>query len=152
VRFRAVGIASAFLPCKQARVLCKTGVLIGVLLCALLMGPARLRAQILLEGSAAAVRLEAKQAPIGEILAALGKGFGLRYRASIDLGRPVTGTFSGSLQQVVIRVLDGYDYVVKTSANSVEIALLQNRGTEPVRVATGDAAPRRRTSISRLRP
>jgi hypothetical protein len=114
--------------------------------------PMRAHSEILLEGSAAAVRLHATQVPIGEILAALRNEYGLRYRASIDLGRPVTGTFSGSLQQVVIRVLDGYDYVVKTSANSVEIALLQDRGAASVRAAAGNAAvPGVRTSISRQR-
>lgn len=118
----------------------------------LLLWQPHARAEVVMTGTPEAVRLEANQASLREILAALENSYGVRYRASIDLDRPITGTFSGSLARVIAHLLDGYDYVVKVSSGSVEITLLQSRGTEPVRVATGDAAPRRRTSISRLRP
>jgi hypothetical protein len=36
----------------------------------------------------------------------------------------VTGTYQGSLQQVVMRILGGYDFFVKSGENGLEITLL----------------------------
>jgi hypothetical protein len=114
--------------------------------------PMRAHSEILLEGSAAAVRLHATQVPIGEILAALRNEYGLRYRASIDLSRRITGTYSGSLDRVVAQLLTNYDFVLKTSSGEVEIPLLQDRGAEPVRAQTSNVAiPRLQTSMGKLR-
>lgn len=115
--------------------------------------PTRGRAEILLEGNAAAIRLDATQAPIGEILSALGNEYGLRYRASIDLNRTMTGTYVGPLARVVAQLLDSYDLVLRTSSGAVEILLLQDRGAAPVRAQAGNPAmPRLQTSMSKLRP
>jgi len=42
--------------------------------------------------------------------------YGVRYRTNIDLGRVVTATYTGPLERVVARLLDGYDFILKTSA------------------------------------
>jgi hypothetical protein len=67
------------------------------------------------------VRVEARDAPVEEVLAALGASFGLHYRSTMSLSRRVTGTYVGSLQRVVSRLLIGYDFVMKTDSGSVEV-------------------------------
>lgn len=94
------------------------------------------RAEVLLEGSAAAVRLEATQATVDEILAALGRTYNVRYRTTLALDRSITGTYSGPLAQVIARVLVGYDYVARTSPDAIDIAYIRPRGTaEPAAAA-----------------
>lgn len=86
--------------------------------------PTGLRAEIAIEGGPDAVRLVADQASLDEVLASLDARFGLRYRASTTLDQPVTGTYRGPLRRVVGQLLAGYNFVLKTSAGSVELVVL----------------------------
>src|SRR5207237_927066 len=62
-----------------------------------------------------AVRVEAQESSIAEVLAALDKSFNLQYRKSHELNRPVSGTFQGPLSQVISRLLKDCDYILKNS-------------------------------------
>ena len=96
------------------------------------------RAEVRVEGDEAALRLTADNASLGDVLAALKSKFRLRYDESLRVDREVTGTLNGTLHRVVVRLLDGYDFVVKRSAaDGVEII----RVTEPGRAHTA-AQPR----------
>lgn len=119
----------------------KAAILVAAVLgTVLVLAPRFARAEVVVEGNAESMRLEAKRATIVQILAALRTEFGIRYRAGIADTRPVTGDFVGSLDQVVARVLDDYDYVVKRSPDVVEIVLVSQR--KPVDVAdTGEPKP-----------
>ena len=78
---------------------------------------------MLVGGAADDVRLEVTDASLDDVLAALGVNFGLRYRSPAPLGRRITGAHRGSLQRVVALLLDGYDFVVKTGAEGVEVTV-----------------------------
>lgn len=95
----------------------------------MLLAPQPGRAEVLLEGSTADVRLEATQASVDEILVAFGRTYNVRYRTSIALDRPVTASYSGPLMRVIARVLEGYDYVARTSSDGVDIAYIRERGS-----------------------
>ena len=92
----------------------------AILLAALFPGHS-VRADARITGEPDAVRVEARNAPVEEVMAALGTSFGLRYRATVSTGRRITGTYEGSLQRVVTRLLDGYNFVMKTSPAGVEV-------------------------------
>jgi hypothetical protein len=79
--------------------------------------------EVRVQGSAAAVRVEARDATGTEILAALGSRFALSYRGSTD-GRGFSGTFKGPLREVVKRVLDGYNYVINTKNDGLEVVVM----------------------------
>src|SRR5581483_1378692 len=87
------------------------------------------------------LRVEARQATVSEILSALRKDFGLRYRSGINLDARVDGSYSGSLKQVLARLLDGYSYVIKNNGSAIEIVVIGRRGdraianVEPVKPA-----------------
>jgi hypothetical protein len=92
----------------------------AILLAALLPAPS-VRAEARITGEPDAVRVEARDAPIEEVMVALRASFGLHYRSTAPLSRRITGTYEGPLQRVVTRLLDGYDFVMKASSGTVEI-------------------------------
>jgi hypothetical protein len=79
------------------------------------------RADIRISGEPDAVRIEAHDAPVDEVMVALRESFGLHYHSPASLSRRVTGTYEGSLQRVLARLLDGYDFVMKTDSEGVEV-------------------------------
>jgi hypothetical protein len=88
-----------------------------------------LRAEIRVHGQAGDVRVEAKDATVAEILAALGERFALRYRGTTG-GDGVTATFEGPLRRVVERVLDGYNYVIKTRGDGLDVLVVDAASTQ----------------------
>jgi hypothetical protein len=80
------------------------------------------------EGQADAVKLRAENASIREVLDALSAKFELNYKIPPNLIRNMTGEYSGTLNQVLTRVLDGNDYVVETSEDGVKIVVLGTSG------------------------
>ena len=116
------------------------------LLCA---RPDASRAELRIEGDETALRVIADQAPVSEILEALRAKFRLRYRA-VDSDRHVTGTISGTLHRVVVRLLDGHDFVVQRSAQGVEILQLAPRGGATGQRLGRPIAPVWRTSLKQV--
>jgi hypothetical protein len=80
-----------------------------------------------------AVRLETHNATVGEALAALGATLGLRYSTtSLALNRRVSGVYVGSLGHVVSRLLEGSNFVLKTSPQGVEVVVIVDSGATAV--------------------
>ena len=96
------------------------------------------RAEIRVQGEASDVRVEAHDATVADILAALGERFALRYRGSLD-DHGVTATFEGPLRSVVVRVLAGYNYIIKDRGESLEVIVLS--AGSPVAVPAPPMAP-----------
>src|SRR4051812_16485501 len=71
-------------------------------------------AEVAVKGPIDRIQVDARNSSVAEILGALGEAFDLRYRTSVDLNRPVTGTFHGPMLRVISRLLTDYDYVVKS--------------------------------------
>jgi hypothetical protein len=93
-------------------------------------GPARAAVQV--EGDAAALRIAARQAPVAEILAALGNALKIRYRAAAPLDGVIDGTYRGSLREVLADVLEDYNYVIKTADGQTEVVVIGRRGQRPM--------------------
>jgi hypothetical protein len=74
-------------------------------------------------GNPEAVTLDAQNIPIVEILAALGHDFNVHYHSSVDLNRQISGTYEGSVRQVVSRILEGYNFVVKSGPGGIEVTV-----------------------------
>jgi len=79
-----------------------------------------------LRGVPDAMYLRAENATVTEVLAALSAQFNLRYSPGPSLDRTVTGIYSGTLRHVLTRILDGSNYVIKFSADDIEIKILGN--------------------------
>jgi hypothetical protein len=94
---------------------------------ALAIAPTPVLAKVQVGGSPEAVSIDAQNTSIKEILEALGNAFDVHYQSSANLEKQLTGTYEGSLQRVVMRVLEGYNVVVKTNNGRIEITVLGTR-------------------------
>jgi hypothetical protein len=81
-------------------------------------------AEVGVRGTVAAVQVSADEVPIAEVLTALGNDFAVRYRASVSLDATISGTYQGSLPQVLSRLLHGYDFVLKKEAEAIEVVIV----------------------------
>ena len=84
--------------------------------------PINVWAAVRVEGSPNSLSLQVENAPISEVLSAL--GVKLRNRAPSDFTRIKTGAYSGTLRQVLARLLDGYDYIITDSGDNIQVVVL----------------------------
>jgi hypothetical protein len=85
-------------------------------------------AEVRLEGNLAAVRITTKQGTIADVLSAFAARFNIKYRTAIALDATVHATYKGSFEQVVSRLLAGYNYMIRTDQGSTEIIVLGKVG------------------------
>ena len=85
------------------------------------------RAETRLEGQADDIQLQMSDASVREILATLEATYDVRFRSAIPLDHRITGTIKGPLPRVLTRVLDGYDYVVKSTNGATEVVVFATR-------------------------
>jgi hypothetical protein len=114
-----------------------------------LISSASALAKAQVEGAREAVRVAAESSSIEEILAALGATFELRYRSSTNLAKQLSGTYQGSLERVVRRVLEGYDFVLKSENGKLDVTVLGPRNAAAVMAATSPASTQPAPSSAR---
>jgi hypothetical protein len=98
---------------------------------ALLSAPTSVLAQARVRGSPEAVSVEAKNTSVEDILAALSNAFGVHYRSSAKLQKRLTATYEGSLHKVTKRILEGYDFILKTGDGGMEVIVLGSSDAAP---------------------
>ena len=100
-----------------------------VLVTALACGLATVaRAEVQVEGNPAEVRVTTSKDTISDVLSAFGATFNVQYRTAIPLDAPALATYSGSFGQVISRLLDGYNYVIRTSPEATEVVVYGRSG------------------------
>jgi hypothetical protein len=103
----------------------RAAILLGALLgAALAIAPTSVRAELQVRGDPQAVRIEARDTPVEEILAALGRAFGMHYQLLANLDKRVSGTYVGPLPRVLARILDGYNFILKTDNGSIAVTVI----------------------------
>jgi hypothetical protein len=85
-------------------------------------------------GDAGAVHLELRGTTIKDVLVALSGPFDMSVRSATALDEVRDGTYRGSLRQVIARLLDGYDYVVKYEKSQVDVVVFGKVGRQAVPV------------------
>lgn len=85
-----------------------------------------------LQGSAAALRLDLNRATITDVFSALHTAFHVKYRSLVALNEPLSGTYAGSLEAVIARVLNGYNYVIKRGPATIEVMIYGKVGERAV--------------------
>jgi hypothetical protein len=122
------------------------GVRIAVLLgAALAVAPTPVLAEIQVGGTPKAVRIEARDAPLEEILAALNRAFGVHYQVSVNLDKRLSGTYEGSLPQVLTGILSGYNLILYTDNGAMAVTVLgaaNAPGTSPAQSPSSNQAVR----------
>jgi hypothetical protein len=135
------------------------GIRIAVLLgAALTVAPAPVLAETQVSGTPQAVRIEARDAPLEEILAALNRAFGVHYQLSVNLDKRLTGTYEGFLPQVLARILNGYrfGFYKDNGAMAVIVAgppqLMPTTAAPQPMPSTAALQPRPATAVPQLMP
>ncbi len=98
-------------------------------------------AEVRVSGNAAAVRIDATRSNVAEVLSALETPFRLRVKTSTALDRAVTGTFAGSLAQVLSRLLEGQNYFVRWQATEIEVTVVTTPGDRATAVTRPPRSP-----------
>jgi hypothetical protein len=93
--------------------------------------PERSDSWVRIQGDAAAVRLDVRQTRIADVLSALSK-FDIVFQSRIRLDEIRNGTYAGSLDYVISRLLDGYDYVIKQDKAKFEVSIYDKHGGQAV--------------------
>jgi hypothetical protein len=109
----------------------RAAIVLGV---ALAIAPSPVLAEIQVSGTPEAVRIDARDAPLDEILAGLSRAFGVHYQLSVNLDKRLSGTYEGSLPQVLRGVLNGYNFILykDNGAMAVTVSGTANApGTSP---------------------
>jgi hypothetical protein len=79
-------------------------------------------------GDRADVQVSARQATIATVLTALAATYRFSYTSSIPLDAAIDGQYAGSLGQVISRVLDGYNYVIKQENAKLDVIVFNKSG------------------------
>jgi hypothetical protein len=118
-----------------ARAACVVGAAIGFLVTA--WQPAFAAAEI--RGRRDNLQVHLQNASVREVLDALASRYKMTYKLPPNVDRVLTGQYSGTLHQVLTRVLDGNDYVVQASGDRIEVVVFGPSRTTAV--ATHPQAP-----------
>jgi hypothetical protein len=85
--------------------------------------PTHAQAEVQISGETDAVTINASDASLEEIFAALNTNYGLEYNLPENIRRSVSGTYTGSLSLVLLRLLQGYNFAVETSASGTRVRI-----------------------------
>ena len=96
------------------------------------------------------MQLRAENASTREALEALAATFKLTYELPSTIDRELTGLYSGTLSQVLGRILEGNDYVVKIADDGVEVIVLSASSTGGVANSANAVAARGTTVVPRV--
>ena len=75
-------------------------------------------------GSPQNVSVDAQNSSLKDILSALGKQFNVHYQSTANLDKQLSGTYEGSLRRVVARLLEGYNFIITTNQDLIEVTVL----------------------------
>ena len=89
-------------------------------------------AEVRVDGGRDEMQVRVENDTVGRVLEALGQNVSLHYRSAAPLNKIIGGSFSGSLAQVLSRVLVGYDFVVRYNMQGVELLVVGESGAAPI--------------------
>jgi hypothetical protein len=114
---------------------------VTALVAGLAIAPAAAFAAPQVGGNPEAVSIDAKNSSIKEILSALSQQFYVRFQSTANLDKQLTGTYEGSLRRVVPRLLEGYNFIIRTNQGRIEVTVLGTQnGTQTVEAPAKNVA------------
>ena len=81
-------------------------------------------AKVEIEGAdSTLLQVRASGDAISDVLTAISKVANVRYRAAIPLGTTITGTYSGSAEAVIARLLSDYSFAMRHTGEVLEVSI-----------------------------
>ena len=93
--------------------------------------------------SSETVSINAQNSSIKEVLFALRQKFDLQFQSSVNLDKKLTGTYQGSLLRVVSRLLQGYNFIIKSNKDRLEVTVFGTQNVPAASVPSDTANVRR---------
>ena len=115
-------------------------ILAGLAAALLLLASADAQAALRVSGTLASVTIELDNTSLRDILEALRKSFGIRYHAADSLNESISGTYSGTLQGVLSRLLREHSYVMRPTAGAIDVTIVSVSGN-PTQARQAAAPP-----------
>jgi hypothetical protein len=118
------------------------------------MACGRSAAEVLLSGSQDRIVMQTNDATLAEVLAAFRSAFALEVKLKGATARTFTGAYSGSVRQVLLRLLAGEDYILSSDAEGMKIILIGNSANDTTARSSGlpPAAPGAQPNAPQQRP
>jgi hypothetical protein len=88
------------------------------------------RADVRVVGTIDNIRVTTDKDSISDVLAALGATFNIRFRNVTRPESTAAPSYSGSLSQVVARLLDRYNYVIRKERDGFEVIVIGNKSSQ----------------------
>jgi hypothetical protein len=108
------------------------------------------RAEVKIEGTVAALRVTTDNDAIYDVLSKLAATFNVHYRTSVRLDTAAGARYSGSLAEVIRRLLNGYSYVIKKQQDAIEVVVVGNDAGQAIAVQSSPVS-RSKTIASQWR-
>jgi hypothetical protein len=103
-------------------------------------------AEVRVDGGRDEMQVRVENDTVGHVLETLGQNVSLHYRSAAPLNKVIGGSFSGSLEQVLSRVLAGYDFAVRYNLQDVEIFVVGESGVAPIPPPPVENSPQPQTA------
>ena len=104
------------------------------------------------QGTSASIHVVAQNATVSEVLRALTETVkSFHCKETINLDRVISGSYKGSVEDILGRVLREYDYIITTQGTAIEIVVIGRSGSAPTVVpvsGTGAPVPTAPTSVA----
>ena len=98
-------------------------------------------AEVVIDGGRDEMQVRVENDTVGHVLETLGRNGNLHNRSSTPLNKVIDGSFSGSLGQVLFRILNGYDFVIRHDPEGVEVFVFGESGAAPIPPAPIEPTP-----------
>jgi hypothetical protein len=96
------------------------------------LGSLPARATVDVQGTSASVHVVAHNAKVSDVLRALTETLkSFRYNETTNLDEVISGSYSGPVQDVLGRILRGYDYVITTQGTAIDILVVGKSAGAP---------------------
>jgi hypothetical protein len=89
-------------------------------------------AGVIVEGDPGEMRVGVENETVGQVLETLSQTLNLRYRSVAPLNKVIGGSFSGPVGQILSRVLAGFDFVVVSQPQGLEVVVYGESGKNQV--------------------
>jgi hypothetical protein len=101
------------------------------------------RADVEVQGTSASVHVVAHNAKVSEVLRALTETLESFHRKeTTNLDDVISGSYKGSVEDVLRRILRGYDYIITTQGTAIDILVVgKSAGAPAIVPAPGTVAP-----------
>ena len=116
------------------------------LVCLSALSATRADAEVTVGGGRDDMQVRVENDTVDHVLEALSQKGNLHYRSTRPLNKVIGGSFSGSLAQVVSRILVGFDFVVRYNPQGVEIFVSGENGAAPSQAPPTEASPTAQTA------